>query len=70
MGDREKQVFKEFAAFKNQYPELWSELEKLSHDKEIVSQGFKYGRTFDSVNHEIDLINNQISIFDIIWSKQ
>jgi len=61
---------KEFAAFKNQYPELWSEFEKLSHDKEIVSQGFKYGRTFDSVNHEIDLINNQISIFDIIWSKQ
>lgn len=61
---------KEFATFKKQYPELWAELEKLSHDKEIASQGFRYGRTFDSVNREIDLINNQINIFDILGSKQ
>lgn len=57
---------KEFASFKKEYPELWSELEILSKDKELVSNGFKYGRTFDSVNREIDLINNQISIFDIL----
>ena len=57
---------KEFAALKRQYPELWAELEMLSHDTEIVSKGFKYGRTFDSVNREIDLINSQMSIFDIV----
>ncbi len=59
---------KEFATFKKEYPELWAELEMLSRDKEIVSQGFKYGRTFDSVNREIDVINNQISVFDILRS--
>lgn len=61
---------KDFAAFKRKYPELWGELETISHDKELVSQGFKYGRTFDSVNREIDLINNQINIFDILGSNQ
>lgn len=53
--------------------EYWNELgelETISHDKELVSQGFKYGRTFDSVNREIDLINNQINIFDILGSNQ
>ncbi len=55
-----------FANFAKEYPELWAELEKLSHDEEIVSQGFKYGRTFQSVNREINLINNQISIFDFL----
>lgn len=57
---------REFAQFKKEFPELWLELEMLSKDKELVSHGFKYGRTFDSVNREIDLINNQISIFDIL----
>lgn len=57
---------KEFARLKKYHPELWNELEKLSHDTEIVSQGFKYGRTFASVNREVDLINNQISIFDFV----
>lgn len=55
---------KEFANFAKEYPHLWAELEKLSHDKEIVSQGFKYGRTFESVNREVWTINNQMSIFD------
>lgn len=55
-----------FAQFKKEFPELWLELETLSKDKELVSYGFKYGRTFDSVNREIDLMNNQISIFDIL----
>ena len=61
----------EYAALAKEYPELWAELEKLSHDKEIVSYGFKYGRTFESVNREVlFLIKNnklhetQLSIFD------
>ncbi len=56
----------ELAQFAKEFPELWAELEKLSHDTEIVSNGFKYGRTFESVNREINLINNQISIFDFL----
>lgn len=57
---------KEFANFAKEYPELWGELEKLSHTENLVSQGFKYGRTFESVNREVQAINNQISLFDII----
>ncbi len=56
---------KDFARLAKEYPELWVELEKLSHDKEICSQFFKYGRTFESVNREIQVINNQMSIFDL-----
>lgn len=54
----------EFAQLAKEYPHLWAELEKLSHDKEIISQGFKYGRTFESVDRQVWAINNQISIFD------
>lgn len=55
----------EYAWFAKEYPELWGELEKLSHDKEIVSQGFKYGQTFESVNRQVKRINmyEQISLF-------
>lgn len=60
---------KVFAEFKREYPELWAELETLSRDTEIASRYFRYDRTFDSVNREIDLINNQINIFDIIGSN-
>lgn len=55
---------KEYARLAKEYPHLWAELEKLSHDKEIVSQGFKYGRTFESVDRQVWAINNQMSIFD------
>lgn len=59
----------EFARFAKEYPELWEELESLSHDKETVHQGFKYGRTFESVNREVQwrikLSNyQQISMFE------
>lgn len=55
---------KDFARFAKQHPELWTELEKLSRDTDIVSKGFKYGRTFQSVNREVQLLNNQISFFE------
>lgn len=57
---------KSFAVFKRNYPSLWAELEILSQDKEIVSQGFKYGKTFAEVDREVDKINNQLLIFDFI----
>ncbi len=56
----------EFAILAKEYPSLWAELEKLSHDPDIISQGFKYGRTFQSVNAEVQAINSQISFFDIL----
>lgn len=59
----------EFAALKKQHPELWAELKLLSQDKEIVSQGFKYGQTFEEVEWQVDLINNQMTIFDILEDK-
>ncbi len=55
---------KDFARLAKSHPELWAELEKLSHDTEIISQGFKYGRTFQSVNREVQVLNNQISFFE------
>lgn len=57
---------KDFARLEKEYPELWAELERLSHDTEIVSQGFKYGRTFASVNREVQIINNQMSMWEIL----
>lgn len=55
---------KEFATFAKEHPELWGELEKLSHSKDLVSQGFKYGRTFGSIDRQVKEINGQLSFFE------
>lgn len=55
---------KDFARLAKEHPELWAELEKLSHDTEVVSQGFKYGRTFASVDREVQILNNQMSMWE------
>lgn len=55
---------KDFGRLAKRYPELWAELEKLSYTENLFFQGFKYGRTFESVNREVQLINRQISFFD------
>ena len=60
------QSIEEFAALKKEYPQLWDELKALSSDKEIVSQGFKYGQTFNRVEQQVDTINNQITLFELI----
>lgn len=61
---------KELADTKKKYPELWNELEIMNKCSNKVSNNFRYGQTFEQVNREIDLINNQISIFDIMEDKQ
>lgn len=63
----------DFARLAKYHPDLWAELEKLSHDPDIVSQGFKYGRTFESVNREVQwriktLDYKQISMDDQMLS--
>jgi 3'-phosphoadenosine 5'-phosphosulfate sulfotransferase (PAPS reductase)/FAD synthetase len=62
---------KELAKLKKEYPKLWQELSNLNQlyhqDKsQFVTQCFKYGLTFDEVERQVDLINNQISIYDLI----
>lgn len=55
----------EMADFAKRYPRYWNELRILAQDKDTVSPNFKYNRTFESVDREIELINNQLSIFDM-----
>lgn len=57
---------KAMAQFAKEYPTYWNELRILSQDEELVTKGFKYTRTFASVDAEIELINNQISIWNIL----
>jgi 3'-phosphoadenosine 5'-phosphosulfate sulfotransferase (PAPS reductase)/FAD synthetase len=62
---------KEFAKLQKNFPNLWQELLDLNElyrkdCTQFVAQGFKYGKTFDEIIEEVNLINNQISIFDII----
>ncbi len=61
----------DFARLKVNYSSLWGELEKLSHAPNLVSQGFKYSKTFAEVDREVDRIisewefeKNQIRLFE------
>lgn len=45
-----------FAKLKAHYPELWAELEKLSHTQNLVSQNFRYEKTFAEIDREVDRI--------------
>lgn len=53
-------TIKEYAHTKSQYPELWEELRKLSFSKNLVSQNFKYGKTFAEVDGEVDVFLNNL----------
>jgi hypothetical protein len=55
----------EFAEFAKSYPNLWEELRALSQDTETVSKNFKYDRTFQSVDDEVNEINAQIKFTDL-----
>lgn len=53
----------EMAEFARKYPCYWAELRSLAQEENTVSNCFKYNRTFESVDFEIQLINSQESIF-------
>lgn len=55
----------EMAQFAKEYPDYWHELRILAQDEETVTKAFKYNRSFASVDSEIYVINNQLSIFDV-----
>lgn len=45
---------KHYSRLKTERPELYSELEKMSKDKNLASYGFKYGKTFQEVDEMVD----------------
>ena len=44
----------EFARLRRDYPELWGELRLLSMEDNMASPCFKYNKTFDDVNNDVD----------------
>lgn len=48
--------YNEFAQLKKQHPELWGKLKKLGKEKNLISYGFKYGKTIDEVELKINRI--------------
>lgn len=55
------QSYSKLAYIKANYPELWEELRRLNEEKNIVSHGFKYGKTLEQVEVliEREIINQQ-----------
>ena len=53
-------TIKEYAHIKSEYPELWEELRNLSFSENLVSQNFKYGKTFAEVDKEVDIYLNNM----------
>lgn len=58
----------QYADIKEKHLDLWNELKILSQTKNLASNGFKYGKTFEEVDKEIDnyIFNKKmlISLFD------
>ena len=44
-----------FCHLRREHPDLWAELEALSHTPNLYSYGFKYGKTLQEVEREMDL---------------
>ena len=53
-------TIKEYAHTKSKYPELWEELRNLSFSDNLVSQNFKYGKTFAEVDRDVDIYLNNL----------
>lgn len=58
------QTIKEFAYLKTNHPELWAELVNFDSVPNKVSEGFKYGKTFEQVSLEVDAYIAQLSLFN------
>lgn len=65
------QSLEEMADTKENYPELWGELETLSKDDNLVTQKFKWGETFEEVNEKLDTLiaNRQLSFVDVFGEE-
>ena len=65
------QSIKELARLRSNHPGLWNELVELSHTPNLCSYGFKYGKTVQEVEKEMDAHDalveyekSQLSFFD------
>lgn len=45
----------EFAEFKRRHPQLWQKLLELGKTENLVSYGFKYGKTIEEVDRDISM---------------
>lgn len=63
------QGYVEFAYIKSKYPELWEELRRLDKEENVVSHGFKYGKTFSEVDARVDEILSRQNLFDLMGEK-
>ena len=60
------QSIKELATLKKEYQQLWEELREMAKTGNLASKYFKWGQTFAEVEKQVDLINNQITIFELV----
>lgn len=56
---------KEFAEFKRRHPDLWQRLLDLGKVENLVSYGFKYGKTIEEVDREISMQAAQLRLWDL-----
>lgn len=63
------QSIKTWARLKRKHPELWNKLKELSQEKNLVSQRFRYDKSFSQVENQVDTLNSQINLFDLIEEK-
>lgn len=54
----------EFAALKRRHPDLWQKLLDLGKTKNLVSYGFKYGKTVEEVDREISMEAAQMRLWE------
>ena len=48
-----------FCHLRREHPSLWAELERLSHTPNLCSYSFKYGKTLQEVEREMDLFETR-----------
>ena len=49
-----------FSRLRREHPDLWAELERLSHTPNLYSYGFRYGKTLQEVEREMDLYDARL----------
>jgi len=54
----------EFAEFKRRHPDLWQRLLDLGKTENLVSYGFKYGKTIEEVDRDISMQAAQMRLWE------
>lgn len=49
-----------FSRLRREHPSLWAEIERLSHTPDLCSYGFRYGKTLQEVEREMDLYDARL----------